>query len=203
MRMFLVRHGETDHNKNRVIMGHLPSPLNETGKNQAEILADELKEKGIQAIYSSDLVRAAETAEIISSELNLPVTYTDKLREHTLGDLDGVGISELLDEMDSLKEFDDLMVKHNGELTEEFMNRVWKEFRFIARENKEKDFVLIVTHGGCIRSIIARILGASEVIFDNIKQYNCCINIIDYTESDEKEKFSIELVNDICHFSIK
>jgi len=203
MRIFLVRHGETDHNKNRIIMGHLPSPLNETGKKQSKILAEELKEKGIQGIYSSDLVRAAETAEIISSELNLPVNYTDKLREHTLGDLDGVGISELLDEMDSLIEFDDLMIKNNGELTEDFMTRVWEEFRNIARENKEKDFVLIVSHGGCIRSIIARILDASEVIFDNIKQHNCCINIIDYTESDGKEKFSIELVNDVCHFSNK
>ncbi|MCE7739003.1 MAG: histidine phosphatase family protein [Candidatus Heimdallarchaeota archaeon] len=203
MRLFLVRHGETDHNKNRVIMGHLPTPLNETGKDQVKILADELKDKGIQLIYSSDLVRAVETAEIISLELNLPVKYTDKLREHTLGDLDGVGISELLDEMESLKEFDDLMTKHNGELTEDFMTRVWEEFRNIARENKEKDFVLIVTHGGCVRSIIARILDASELIFDNIKQHNCCINIIDYTESEGKEKFSIELVNDVCHFTIK
>ncbi len=203
MRIFLVRHGETDHNKNRVIMGHLPTPLNETGKNQAKILADELKEKGIQIIFSSDLVRAAETAEIISSELNLPVTYTDQLREHTLGDLDGVGISELLDEMDSLKEFDDLMTKHNGEQTKDFMTRVWEEFRNIARENKEKENVLIITHGGCIRSIIARILDASEVIFDTIKQYNCCINIIDYTESEGKELFSIDLVNDICHFTNK
>ncbi len=203
MRIFLVRHGETDHNKNRIIMGHLPTPLNETGKNQAKILAEELKEKGIQVIYSSDLVRAAETAVIISSELNLPVNYTDKLREHTLGDLDGVGISELLDEMDSLKEFDDLMTKHNGEQTEDFMTRVWEEFRNIARKNKEKDYVLIVTHGGCIRSIIAKILDASEVVFDTIKQYNCCINIIDYIESEEKEEFSIDLVNDICHFAKK
>lgn len=201
MRVFLVRHGETDHNKNRVIMGHLPTPLNETGKNQAKILAKELKEKGIQVIYSSDLVRAAETAEIISSELNLSVNYTDKLREHTLGDLDGVGISELLDEMESLKEFDDLMSKHNGEQTKYFMTRVWEEFRTIARENKEKDYILIVTHGGCIRSIIARILDASEVVFDTIKQYNCCINVIDYAESEGKEKFSIDLVNDVCHFT--
>ena len=203
MRLFLVRHGETDHNKNRVIMGHLPTPLNETGKNQAKVLADELKDKGIQVIYSSDLVRAAETAEIISSKLDLPVNYTDKLREHTLGDLDGIGISEMLDEMDSLKEFDDLMTKHNGELTKDFINRVWNEFRDIARENKEKDFVLIVSHGGCIRSIIAKILDASELVFDNIKQYNCCINIIDYIESEGKEKFSIDLVNDICHFAKK
>ncbi|MCE7748334.1 MAG: histidine phosphatase family protein [Candidatus Heimdallarchaeota archaeon] len=203
MRIFLVRHGETDHNKNRIIMGHLPTPLNETGKNQAKILAEELKGKGIQVIYSSDLVRAAETAVIISSELNLPVNYTDKLREHTLGDLDGVGISELLDEMDSLKEFDDLMTKHNGEQAEDFMNRVWEEFRNIARENKEKDYVLIVTHGGCIRSIIAKILDASKLVFDTIKQYNCSINIIDYIESEGKEKFSIDLVNDICHFAKK
>lgn len=203
MRIFLVRHGETDHNKNRVIMGHLPTPLNETGKNQAKVLADELKDKGIQGIYSSDLVRAAETAEIISSKLDLPVNYTDKLREHTLGDLDGIGISEMLDEMDSLKEFDDLMTKHNGELTKDFINRVWNEFKDIASENKEKDFVLIVSHGGCIRSIIAKILDASELVFDNIKQYNCCINIIDYTESEGKDKFSIDLVNDVCHFSKK
>ncbi len=201
MKIFLVRHGETDHNKNRIIMGHLPSPLNDLGRDQASILAKELKFKGIQGIYSSDLVRATETAEIISSELDLPVTYTSNLREHTIGDLDGKGVSEVLDELNSLKEFDDLMIEHNGELTKDFMDRVWNGFRDIVKENKEKESILIVTHGGCIRSVIAKILQASEIVFDKLKQENCCINIIEYTEKDGKELFSIKLVNDLCHFS--
>jgi broad specificity phosphatase PhoE len=201
MNIFLVRHGETDHNKNRIIMGHLPTPLNETGKQQATILAKELKDKGIQAIYSSDLVRAVETAEIIKSELGVSVNYSESLREHTVGDLDGVSVDELLVELDSVKEFDEIMVKHKGEITKDFMDRVWEGFQEIARENKEKEQILIVSHGGCIRTIIARILQASEIVFDTLKQDNCCINMIEYDEKEGKEVFSIKLVNDLCHFS--
>ena len=81
------------------------------------------------------------------------------------------------------------------------MDRVWNGFRNIVKENKEKESILIVTHGGCIRSVIAKILQASELVFDNLKQENCCINIIEYTEKDGKELFAINLVNDLCHFS--
>ncbi len=201
MKLVLVRHGETDSNKNGIIMGHLPTPLNELGREQATVLARELRSKGIQKIYSSDLVRAKETAEIISAELNLPVTYSYNFREHTIGDLDGKGVSEVLDSLDLLEEFDELMIKHNGEITRDFINRVWTGFNKAVEENRDKDCVLIVTHGGCIRSIIAKILQASEIVFDSLKMDNCCINVVEFAEKREKEIFSVELVNDVCHFS--
>lgn len=182
-------------------MGHLPIPLNETGKKQAQDLANELKDKGIEAIFSSDLIRTVETTKIINSTLNVPVTYYEELREHSLGKYDGRGVDEFLGELDTLEKFDDLMVKIGGETTGVFVNRVWAIFENIAKMNKEKENILILTHGGCNRSVILKILGSSELIFDNLKQDNCCINEIIYTNKGGKDNFLIESVNHMCHIS--
>jgi len=180
-------------------MGHLPIPLNETGKKQAEDLATELKDKGIEAIFSSDLIRTEETTKIINSTLNVPVTYFEELREHSLGKCDGMSIDEILGELDTLEKFDDLMVKIDGETTGVFVDRVWNVFEKIVKTNQDKENILILTHGGCNRSIISKILDASEIIFDNLKQENCCINEIVYTNKGDKDNFLIESVNHMCH----
>ena len=144
--------------------------------------------------------RTEETTAIINSTLNVPVIYYEELREHTLGEYDGMGVSEFLDELDSVEEFDKLMIESKGEITDDFVERVWDIFNKIAEMNVDKDNILIMTHGGCIRSIIAKILEASAIIFDNLKQDNCCINEIIYTKKDNKSNFLIESVNDMCHF---
>ena len=105
-------------------MGHLPIPLNKTGQQQAEVLANILESKQIEIIYSSDLKRTEETTEIIKSTLNVPVIYFEELREHTLGEYDGMGVSEFLDKLDTVEEFDKLMVESSGEITNVFVNKL-------------------------------------------------------------------------------
>ena len=207
MKIYLCRHGETDHNKNGIIMGHLPIPLNTKGKKQSKNLAKELENKGIEIIFSSDLKRAKETTEIINSVLNVPIIYYEKLREHSLGKYDGMKIGELHEILENLDKFDSLMTQIGGEITGEFVNRVWSIFKEIAKSNEDKENILIITHGGCIRSVVAKILEASEIVFDNLKQDNCCINVIScytkdydsYNKKDDKEHFLIETLNSICH----
>ena len=83
----VVRHGETVANKQGVLQGHLDTPLNETGVIQAQAIAERLKNRSFDAIYSSDLQRAANTARaIVAHHSQVDIVYTEELREWNLGD---------------------------------------------------------------------------------------------------------------------
>lgn len=90
MRLFLVRHGETLANARRVIQGHTHNvSLSSRGRGQIEKLAQRLKAQPISAVYSSDLRRACESAEIVAKELSLPVYFDRRLRERCYGEFEG------------------------------------------------------------------------------------------------------------------
>lgn len=91
-RIILVRHGETEHNVNLVITSGAPgNPLTERGADQARELAGRLKPLAVRALYSSPLLRARQTAEILAQHCGLPVEYLDDLRECDVGELEGRG----------------------------------------------------------------------------------------------------------------
>ncbi|MBI3736367.1 histidine phosphatase family protein, partial [Candidatus Sumerlaeota bacterium] len=87
LRLYLIRHGETDYNLKRVIQGHGEVPLNTTGKKQAARLGERLRAEGIELIYSSDVRRAAMTAEILASHIGAPIEFDALWRERNPGDL--------------------------------------------------------------------------------------------------------------------
>ena len=88
--LFAVRHGETEWNHIGRQQGHLDSPLSESGIKQAHALANGLRGKGIEVIYSSDLGRAVQTAEIIGAKLDLRINFDPRLRERHLGSMQGM-----------------------------------------------------------------------------------------------------------------
>ena len=88
--LYLVRHGQTDWNLNGQIQGQSDIPLNDTGRTQANNVADKLSRFNLEYIISSDLNRAAETAQIIGNKLNIRVEYDARLREYDFGTLTGM-----------------------------------------------------------------------------------------------------------------
>ena len=86
MKIYLVRHGETDYNKIGRIQGRLPVPLNDNGHKQAQSIAKELKNLSATHLYSSPLTRAKQTAEYISKEIKLPIKFDELLVERHYGD---------------------------------------------------------------------------------------------------------------------
>lgn len=165
MKIFIVRHGQDD---DTVRGGWSDGSLTEFGVRQSEILADELangKEKyQIGKIYSSDLARARQTAEIISERLDIPVEYSPLFREVNNGDLAGMknDIAEKL--------YPNLFWRNlqwderypNGESPEEFYMRIidaWHEL--VQNVSDCAGNVLLITHGGVI-NIIRCIVDGSE-----------------------------------------
>src|SRR5687767_15606813 len=92
----LIRHGETDWNAMRRYQGHAPVPLNEAGREQARLAASHLVRGGFDRIFSSDLWRARETAEIIGNVLQLSVEPDQRLREINVGHWQGLSHDEIL-----------------------------------------------------------------------------------------------------------
>jgi probable phosphoglycerate mutase len=90
MRLILTRHGETVENREGIVQGRLPGRLSKRGRKQVKLLAQRLKDEHIDAIFSSDLDRAAETArEIAKYHEGTPLIFTPDLQERSFGELEG------------------------------------------------------------------------------------------------------------------
>ena len=93
-KLYLVRHGQSGGNAEGRFGGHSPTPLSELGKEQAEITARALAKENINAIYTSDLLRAVQTAEPLATLANLPIIKTSAFRERNVGVLEGLTFDE-------------------------------------------------------------------------------------------------------------
>ena len=158
--LLLVRHGETDWNAEGRLQGHTDRPLNEYGRRQARTLADELAGEDLDAIYSSDLARARETAEIVGARLGLPVVLECDLREKNWGNWEGLTPDERLG------------IELIGESTEEHAARTLGALRRIA-ERHPGGRVLVVTHGGSLRRVQVEALGLALPVVENCGRWLC------------------------------
>ncbi|MBV8256531.1 MAG: histidine phosphatase family protein [Actinobacteria bacterium] len=152
--LLLVRHGETDWNAEGRLQGHTDRPLNEFGRRQAARLAEELAGERIDAIWSSDLARARETAQIVAARLGLPVEFDTGLREKSWGNWEGLTAGE--------RE----QVEYEGESTEAHRDRTLAALRRICELHPD-DTVLVVTHGGSLRRVQAAVQGFAEPVVEN------------------------------------
>jgi len=199
MKIFLIRHGETTANREGILQGQFDSPLNEVGLEQAKLLANKLKKENISAIYCSDLQRAYKTAQIIkeSAFADIPCQPMFELRELSVGELEGKKWTFI--ENLPPKEFVKLMKKNKGEDLNQFQKRVWNSFLEIINKHNDNDNVAIITHGGCIRVIIQRILNAQDA-FDKLRVDNGSITLIDVKKRNNGNfYFRLEQFNDISH----
>ncbi len=149
--ILLARHGETDWNREGRFQGHADPPLNEAGRAQARALAERLAEVELDAIYSSDLRRARETAEIVAAAKGLTVTTDPGLREVDVGSWSGLTRGEIADRFPDAEQ-------HDGESAEEHLARVLAAVDRIARAHTGGR-ILIVSHGGSLRRLHTHALG--------------------------------------------
>lgn len=152
--LWLIRHGETDWNVAGRLQGHLEVPLNENGRRQARLLAEQLaKEPPFAALYASDLGRAQETAGEVAAALGLPVTTRVELRERHFGVLSDLTLAEAEarhpDLHARLRARDPDFVPAGGESLAQTYARTVAALTSIAAQWPDGQ-VLVVTHGGII-----------------------------------------------------
>ena len=157
----LVRHGETDWNRERRFQGHADTPLNEAGRLQARELAELLRDEGASAIYTSPLRRASETARIVAEQLGLEARELEPLREIDVGDWQGLTVDEVRARFPELAEVAWHAGWPNGETYEELAARVIPALHEVARRHAGER-VLGITHAGPLRAALAAATGLSR-----------------------------------------
>jgi broad specificity phosphatase PhoE len=158
--LLLARHGETHWTRTKRWQGHADPPLNRRGRVQARALARRLVDEQLDAIYSSDLRRASETAAIVARAVELEVRLDPELRENDFGDWTGLRRDEVERRFPRGAHLRKQGLKgwNGGESYEEMANRVIRAASRIADEHRGEN-VLVVTHNGPIRAIHAHALG--------------------------------------------
>ena len=164
--IYLVRHGESEFNKQSLITGHLDPPLTEEGKRQAQAAKLNLGNIKFDAVYTSDLERAVHTGEIIYGSRVPMANRLPNLRERNFGSLDGKP-SHTWDTVSAIKKriphYERVHYKHvpdmesDHEMTERFIAALKK----VAGQNRGKT-ILVVAHGGAIRTALVKMLGLTD-----------------------------------------
>ncbi len=163
--IYLVRHGETEGNVRRIIMGHSDAPLTAAGKEQARAVAKVLEGNPIDAIYASDLGRAVETAQIIADKRQLPINTSLAIREKHYGAHEGRLVNDYLADM---RETHDNLSRLSNDERKKFQypdgvendmavaDRIAAFLKKIAVMHRGKG-VIVVSHGSAIRNFLLAI----------------------------------------------
>jgi 2,3-bisphosphoglycerate-dependent phosphoglycerate mutase len=165
-RLWLVRHGETDWNVQRIVQGQTPTELNDVGRKQARQLANFFADREFSAAYSSDLPRAYQTAEIILAGRGLDLQQDVRLRERSLGKYQGMKSADVhavrtalgLDQTGDLADWKGMP---GVETNQQVWERARDAMRNISDKHHGKD-VLVVAHGGLMAQVITEVLGISR-----------------------------------------
>ena len=154
--LFVARHGQTDWNREHRWQGWADPPLNRAGREQAVQLGETLAERGIELVVSSDLRRAAETAEIAAARFGLPVELDARLREVDVGEWSGLTSAEVAARYPEgfRRRREGRTGWERGEELGTMAERVVSSLLEIAARHPRRR-VLVVTHGGPVRAVLA------------------------------------------------
>lgn len=203
---YIIRHGQTNWNVKKLIQGHVDIPLNKTGEKQAEEAKKLLSGIYFDAVFSSDLLRAKRTAELIAMEQKIVVQETKLLREQYYGSFQGKQVKEYLDTfrkyIRNMKKITHTQRKTlkvgDRETDEKLIQRVILFLREAAVAYKGKT-VLVVTHGGVMRTLLVHLGFATyedlhEGLIKNIAYIKLASDGVDFFV---KETSGIEKKSDI------
>ena len=200
--IYIVRHGQTEWNLLGKTQGHGNSDLTPKGIEQAELLADSMTKYPIDYIYSSDLGRAYQTAEIIGNKLNIEVEKTEALREMNFGTWEGRIIKDIIEEDPELYK----MWRNEPHLAKipqgETLSQIKERTDAFIKEINEKyagKHIVLVTHSLCARIMLLSFLDSDVKNIYRINQANTALNIIelrDYGPVVMKMNDTTHIIND-------
>lgn len=198
MKIYIIRHGETDWNRQFRLQGRSDIPLNEEGKRLAELTAKALINVPFSAAYTSPLKRAKQTAKIILGERKIPLTIDDRLCEISFGEYEGL-ISKGENYQIPNRNFDNFFIKprdyippKNGESLQQLILRT-TEFlsELVTNKKLEHQTVLISTHGAAVRGLLSGInMDGIDDFWHGKVHKNCGVTVL------ESENGKIKLISE-------
>lgn len=199
MRLILIRHGETDWNVTLKYQGQNQIPLNMQGRKQSELAAQRLQRTPIAAIYTSDIKRAWETADIIGEMLGLKPQPMAELREIDVGQWEGLTPEELYrrfpEHMAEYERDPARTVRLGGESYAQLQARALIALKRIEEAHNLEETILAISHGGTIRALLCHVIGLDLIYFGRMWLDNGSL-----TELRFKEKgWRLVRFNDAAH----
>ncbi len=181
MRIYFIRHGETDLNVSGKFYGWTDCDINAVGIKQAESLYTFFKDQNIDTVYSSDLLRAAHTAKIIFRDNDCEIQYDENFREMNFGDWENQDFSYIKkhhsEKLERWKTSWQEEYHENGETFIEFYDRVTKAIDKIVAESKGKN-IAIVSHYGALAASICHLIHAGPASYWNFEFQQGCYNSV-------------------------
>ena len=200
MRIILVRHGQTDANREGRFQGASDAPLNQTGLCQAQALGRRLSSEDLDAVYSSPQTRALQTASPIARAHSLSIDPLQDLRELDIGDLDGLRGPDLRERypyvLEQWRVNVGALTMPGGESIVGLQERTWNAVLHI-RDIHSQGTVAAISHNFAIQSILLKALGMDLRNFQRIRQDLAAITELDFTNGDPV----LRSLNDRCHLS--
>ena len=201
MILYLVRHGETESNRNSLALGRADVPLNARGEQQATTLGIAFRGEPISAIYTSPLSRALRTAQSIAEPLGLSAQIKPGLVEMDIGEADGLTFLELRERFPGLLEtwVSDDGPNHpmpGGERLVDVRKRAWDVVQSLAAIHPN-DHVCAVTHNFVILTILTTALGSDLASFRRLRHEVAAISVLDIGPT----RVRIKRMNDTCHLA--
>ena len=198
MKLILVRHGETDWNAQGRCQGFSDMELSDRGKDQVELLALSLKDEPLDAVYSSDLKRAVETAEVIAGYHGVSVETDKNLREMNQGELEGLTFvdireryAELLSDWTASPE---KVRIPDGESLKEVQERAWGSIQGIYKSHLDET-VVVVSHNLTIITLLCKFMGIGLSEFRRFKIHASSKSVVAFIDG----RFDVKLLNDTAH----
>ena len=198
VKVILIRHGETDWNTKQIFRGRKDIPLNEVGLAQAKAVGVSLSDIQIDAIYSSPLGRALETAKVLAESRSLEVELEEGFIDIDFGKWQGITHEKVKEEYESLYEMwlknPQMVTFPGGESLKDVRTRSMEALEKVIKKHPGKT-IAIVSHRVLNKVLLCSVLGLELSHFWYIKQDTCAINRLEYKDG----KFYLTLLNDTCH----
>lgn len=186
MEIYIIRHGKTYWNSQNKIQGWTDIELNEDGRDVAVKSQVGMKDIHFDAIYSSPLKRAYETACILKGDRDIPVIVEERIKELGFGVLEGADFSKIKDASTGdqgtfFSQPEKYVVPEGGESFDHVTERAGEFIAELVKKHGENDRVMIVAHGAVNKAMMRYIRKAPlEEYWAGPLQYNCGVNIICY-----------------------
>lgn len=197
-RIFVVRHGETDGNQKKIYRGHWDLPLNKTGKAQVKKAGEALQSVRLDVIYTSPLLRAAQTAEAVAAKQDVEPEEDESLIDIDYGDWTKLPDAEVAekfpDQYRQWKQSPETVLFPGGEGLPSVRARVEPALKMFVEQHPDQTIAL-ASHRVPIKLLLCAALGLPDSAFWQIQIDTASISALDYV----KGKFNLIFSNETCH----